>query len=157
MKDNFDKALDILTNTFGKDMTLPLATSTEGVPTIRYVDTYFFKDSFYIVTHRDSLKMKQIIQNENVSLCYRLHNFSGKAIDRGHPLLENNKEIRDILIKEFSTWYFQHNNEEDPKMCYLEIKLSKAFTYDNGLGYKIDFNEKKAEEFPFSLEIIPIT
>lgn len=66
MKEDFDKALDILTETFGKDMTLPLATSKDGVPTIRYVDTYFHKDSFYVVTHKDSLKMKQIIVNENV-------------------------------------------------------------------------------------------
>lgn len=91
------------------------------------------------------------------SLCYRLHNFSGKAIDIRHPLEENNKEIREVLIKEFSTWYFQHNDEEDPKMCYLQIKLEKAFTYGNGFGYMMDFAEKKAEKFPYSFEIVPKT
>ena len=156
MNEDYKNALDLLTHTFGKDMTLPLATANDNIPTIRYVDTYFYKDSFYIVTHQDSLKMKQIIKNENVSLCYRLHNFSGKAINMGHPLEENNKEIRELLIKEFSSWYFEHNNEEDPKMCYLQIKLTKAFTSGRKLGYRIDFDEEKVEKFPFNFDIIPI-
>ena len=156
MNEDYKNALDLLTRIFGKDMTLPLATSNDDVPTIRFVDAYFYIDSFYIVTHQDSLKMKQIMINENVSLCYRLHNFIGKAINRGHPLEENNKEIRELLIEEFSSWYFEHNNEEDPKMCYLQIKLKKAFTYGNKLGYRIDFEKENAEKIPFEFDIVPI-
>lgn len=57
----------------------------------------------------------------------------------------------------FKPWYFQHNNEEDENMCYIKIELKDGFFYKDGIGYKLNFKLKKAEQFSFNYDIIPMT
>ncbi len=74
----------------------------------------------------------------------------------GHPLKDENKIIRSKLIEVFSPWYFEHNDETDENMCYVKIEPDSGFFYKDGTGYKVDFNSKTAEEFPFEFDIVNI-
>ncbi|MGO2939536.1 MAG: hypothetical protein ACTIDA_03180 [Pseudolactococcus laudensis] len=49
-----------MTELFGKDCEMALATAKGNVPTVRYVDTYYQDSSFYIVTDENSQKAKDI-------------------------------------------------------------------------------------------------
>lgn len=154
---NYQKAMDKMTELFSKDYQFAMATASEDVPSVRFVDTYFDGAYFYIVTSSESQKAKAIIENSNIALCSSsLFRFHGKAENIGHPLSSENKLIREILTDVFSEWYFQHNDESDSTMCYLRIKPVNGFFHKDGLGYKIDFLEKSAEIFPFSFSPIII-
>ena len=54
------EAEKIMTERFGKDTVIALATSENGVPYVRYVNAYYEHGAFYIITHALSNKMKHI-------------------------------------------------------------------------------------------------
>lgn len=54
------EAETIMTQRFGKDTVIALATTENGVPSVRYVNGYYENGSFYVITHMRSYKMKQI-------------------------------------------------------------------------------------------------
>jgi len=143
MNKEFEKFNKKLVRQFGKDRNMALATSYEDVPSIRIVDTFYWNRSFYIVTHEASEKAKQIAKNKYVSLCTNTNEFQGEAYNIGHPLDESNKEIRDLLIDVYSNWYFEHNDESDPKMCYIEVKLTSANTLFNKVRYSVNFDTEE--------------
>ncbi len=150
-----EKINKIMNELFAKDYQFALATSYKNTPSIRYVDAYYYKQAFYIVTYNKSLKVKNIEQNNLVAMCSRKgYSFSAKAYNIGHPLDQNNQEIRNQLIKVFSSWYFKHNNESDPNMCYLKIVPTSGFIHHQNKGYKIDFINKQYNEFDFSFDTV---
>lgn len=142
---------------FGKDYQFALATTHGNIPSVRFIDAYYENESFYIVTHRKSQKVKEIHNNSHVSLTNRLYKFNGQAYDIGHPLDKKNKSIRERLIKVFQAWYFEHNNEDDEHMCYIEIKLADGFFYKDGTAYQVDFKNQLVKTFPFNFDIVPIS
>lgn len=149
----YQKSLEVLKELFGRDYTFVLATVHENIPSQRVVDTYYTEGTFWIVTYSNSNKVKELEENPNVSLCNNFYSFKGKAYNVGHPLQENNKEIREKLIKVFEPWYFAHNNEQDDNMCYVKFEPEEGFFHKDGTGYKVNFMEKTAAEFPFAPEI----
>lgn len=153
----YEKAMDIMNELFARDYQLAMATVKDNVPSIRFVDTFYEDGSFYVVTYSKSQKVQELKDNSQVALCNRLYRFSGNGYNIGHPLLEENKEIREKLIKIFEPWYFAHNNENDENMCYVRIGISEGFFYKDGIGYKVNFKKKEAEQFPFDIDIVPIS
>ena len=151
----YDNAISVMKEMFSKDYNFALATTKDDIPTVRFVDTYYYEGSFYIVTYSHMTKVKQIEANTNVELCNRLYRFSGKAFNIGHPLKPENKEIRDLLIKVFEPWYFAHNDENDERMCYIKIDIESGFYYKDKVGYQVDFIKKEVKHFPFEFDIIP--
>lgn len=151
---SYEKSLKVMEDLFGKDVFFSLATSHNDVPSIRMADVFYDNGSFWIVTNCKSNKVIDIKCNPNVALCNHLYRFKGKAYYAGHPLDENNKEIRNKLIKAFEPWYFAHNNENDENMCYIRVDLQEGFFFKDGTGYKVDFENKTTEEFPFNDYII---
>ena len=151
---NYDIAIKAMEKLFSRDYQFALATDVSGVPSLRFVDTYFDDGAFYIVTHANTNKVKEISVNPNVALCSRQgYSFKGKAYNIGHPLLPENAEIRSKLIKAFEAWYFKHNDENDD-ICILKIKPESGFFHKDGIGYKIDFVTKTVERFPFVFETV---
>lgn len=148
----YQRALSALAVLFAKDCQFSLATANDNMPSVRIVDTFYDDGSFYLVTYSKSRKVKEIEGNKNVALCSKLHSFSGAAYNIGHPLKHENSEVRAKLIEAFKTWYFEHNDEKDPAMCYVRIDLQKGFFYSEKLGYKVDFVEKNAAIVPFDFE-----
>ena len=151
---SYEKSLEVMNELFGKDVLFSLATSYDNIPSVRMVDIFYDSGSFWIVTYKNSNKANEIKLNPNVSLCKHLYRFKGRAYYSGHPLDEENKEIRDKLIEAFESWYFAHNNENDKNMCYIRVDLQEGFIHKDGTGYRIDFENKTAEGFPFSDYII---
>ena len=149
----YEKSLNVLDELFAKDYQFALATSNDNLPSVRFVDTFYYNGAFYIVTYAKSQKVKDIEKNPEISMCNKLYRFRGTARNIGHPLSEKNHAIRENLIKVFEPWYFAHNNENDENMCYVRIELKQGFFYKDGTGYKVDFEKRKAEEFPFAFDI----
>jgi general stress protein 26 len=155
--DVYEKAINVMNELFAKDYQFAMATVKDNVPSVRFVDTYFDNDSFYLVTYSKSQKVQELNINSEVSMCNKLYRFSGNAHNIGHPLLAENKTIREKLIKVFEPWYFEHNNENDENMCYVKIDLKLGSFYKDGTGYKVNFEKKEVEQFPFDFDIIPVS
>ncbi len=148
--DNYEKTLQTLNELFTKDYQFAMATVKDNKPSVRIVDTFFNDGSFYIVTYSKSQKVQELEENSQVSLCNELYRFSGNAYNIGHPLLVENRAIREKLIKVFEPWYFAHNNEN---MCYVKIELEEGFFYKKDkIGYKINFQLKEVEQFHHTLQ-----
>lgn len=151
---DFQNAVKSMQELFSRDYQFALATSSNDAPSLRFVDTYFDGENFYVVTYAFSQKVKEIAENPKIAICSRkMHSFSGKAYNIGHPLLPENSAIRKELIQVFEPWYFKHNNENDSNMCYIKIKPTKGFFHKNNIGYKIDFEKKTVDTFPFEFDI----
>ncbi|PHV72077.1 pyridoxamine 5-phosphate oxidase [Sporanaerobium hydrogeniformans] len=146
----YEKSIEVLTELFSKDCTFSLATVKGDMPAVRVVDAYYHKSMFWIVTYATTNKVKEVTANPKVALCNNLYSFKGKAFNVGHPLDKDNQEIREKLIEVFKPWYFAHNDENDENMCFVKVELEYGFFYKNGKGYKVNFIDKNAEEFPFT-------
>jgi len=155
--DTYEKALQVMNELFAKDSQFAMATVNGNTPSVRFVDTFFENGSFYVVTYSKSQKVQELKDNSQVSLCNKLYRFSGNANNIGHPLLLENRAIRENLIKVFEAWYFAHNNENDENMCYVKIEIKEGFFYKDGTGYKVNFQLKEVEQFPFDFDIIPVS
>lgn len=153
----YEKALYTMNELFAKDCQFAMATVKDNKPSVRVIDTFFEDNSFYVVTYSKSQKVRELEENSQVSLCNEFYRFSGNAYNIGHPLLVENRELREKLIKVFELWYFAHNNENDENMCYVKIELEEGFFYKDGIGYKVNFQLKEVEEFPFDLNTEPVS
>jgi general stress protein 26 len=150
----FEKALSVMDDLFGRDRQFSMATVKDGIPSVRFVDTYYEDGCMYIVTHAASRKVKDISHNPNVALCNSsLCRFRGLAVNIGHPLDSSNALVRQRLIEIFEPWYFAHNNEADPGMCYVKVELQSGFFHQDGIGYKIDFGKRTATASLFECDI----
>ncbi|MTK09986.1 MAG: pyridoxamine 5'-phosphate oxidase family protein [Hungatella sp.] len=152
----YEEGLGVLETLFARDYQFALATSNNNIPAVRFIDTFYDNGAFYIVTSQKSNKVKEIEQNPVVSLSKDLYRFTGFARNIGHPLLEENLKIREKLIKAFEPWYFAHNNENDENMCYIRVDLNQGLFYKDGTGFKVNFDNKTAEKFPFIFDIVKI-
>lgn len=148
----YEKSLQVLESLFGRDYLFALATAKDNVPSVRFIDTYYSDESFYVVTYGKSSKVLEIEQNAKISMCNHQYRFFGEAHNIGHPLNKENLAIREKLMKVFEPWYFLHNNEDDENMCYVKISLERGFFYKDGTGYQVDFKNKLATSFPFTYE-----
>lgn len=152
---DFENAIRAMKELFGRDYQFVLSTAKDNIPSSRMVDTFFDGESFYIVTYRLSQKAAEIEENPNISLYSRkMHFFSGKAYNIGHPLKNENAEVRSVLVKAFELWYFKHNDESDENMCYLKINPTIGSFHKDGTGYKINFIERTVQMIPFSFDTV---
>lgn len=150
---DYDKSQRVLRELFERDYTFVFATCSGNAPYQRVVDTCYWQGAFWIVTHGLSNKVKQLQGNPNVSLCNGFHIFEGTAVNAGHPLLPENKEIRLKLTEVFAPWYFEHNDEKDEQMCFVKMVPHTGFFHRDGTGYQVDFMSQTARLIPFSPQI----
>lgn len=130
----------ILTDRFGKDSLIALATVEDGIPHVRTVDAVYIDGAFYVVTYSLSGKCKQIAKNPTVAISGEWFTAHGVGENLGHVLLPENKEIMDILRTAFAAWYDNgHTNEADPNTCLLKINLTDGVLFSDGTRYEIDF------------------
>ena len=139
MKQN-EKTNRLLTERFGKDSLIALATVEDGIPHVRTVDAVYIDGAFYVVTYSLSGKMQQIAKNPTVAISGEWFTAHGIGENLGHVLLSENKEIMDLLRAAFTAWYDNgHTNEADPNTCLLKISLTDGVLFSNGTRYEIDF------------------
>ena len=129
---------DLLTERFGKDSLMALATTSGDTPHVRAVNAYYLDGAFYCVTHAGSNKMRQIDGNPIVGLCGEWFTGHGRAQSLGHVLHEENRTLMDILRSAFAAWYSNgHVNESDPETILLKIELTDGVLMKHGMRYEL--------------------
>lgn len=140
-KIKFTKALEIMTERFGHDTLISLATLDGNIPAVRIVNSYYENGAFYTVTYARSDKIKQIEANSKVAICGEWFTAHGVGENLGYVCNERNMEIATKLRKAFTEWYSNgHIDESDPNTIILRIRLTDAVLFSHGTRYDIDFN-----------------
>jgi general stress protein 26 len=140
---NSEKALSLMTERFGHDTLLSVATMDGDRPSVRIVDAYFENGAFYIVTYALSEKMKQIEKNPAVGVCGEWFTAHGIGENLGHVLIPQNADMMAKLHIAFAAWYDNgHTDESDPNTVLLCIRLTDGILFHNGTKYNIEFEEK---------------
>jgi len=146
-----EKANKILVKEFGKNRKMYMATSYKEMPRVMIKNMCYCEGSFYLVSMETSKLNCDINHNPKVSICTTasFHKFQGKAHNLGHPLKDENVQVREILISKMKDWYFDNYDETDDSLSLLQIKLECAFVYANKIGYNIDFRNNEIESHSF--------
>ena len=143
---NYENAINIMAERFGKDSLIAIATKDGERLYNRMVDAYYENGAFYISTYALSNKVKQIEVNPEVAVC-AVDWFSGHGVGKnlGWVLEPQNSEIRSKLRAAFE-WYDHANNEQDKNCCILEIRLTDGMLIKDhhAIRYQIDFENKSA-------------
>lgn len=136
----FTKALELMTQRFGHDTVLSLATLDGKTPAVRMVNSYYENGVFYTVTYALSNKIKQIETNPTVAVCGEWFTAHGIGESMGYIRAEHNTEIAAKLRQAFSAWYSNgHTDENDTNTIILRIRLTDAVLFNHGTRYDIDF------------------
>ena len=131
---------EILTERFGKDSIIALATAVDNMPYVRNVDAFYEDGAFYVLTHGLSGKMKQIEQNPAVAVAGEWFTAHGIAVNLGYFGKEDHARIANKMKQVFSAWIENgHNNFSDVNTCILRIQLTNGVLFSNGTRYEIDF------------------
>jgi len=140
------KALSLMTERFGHDTLLSIATMDGNRPAVRIVNSYYEDGAFYTVTYALSNKMKQIQKNPEVAICGEWFTAHGIGEDLGYVRNEKNAEIISKLRIVFAEWYDNgHTNENDPNTCLLRVKLTDGVLFHNGVKYEINFTGEESD------------
>lgn len=127
---------------FGRDMIIALATVAEGAPHVRNVDAYYEDGTFYVITYALSNKMEQIAKNSAVAVAGEWFTGHGRGENLGYFCKSENAEIAGKLRKAFSAWIDNgHNDFSDENTCILAIRLTDGLLYAGGGCYEIDFTK----------------
>lgn len=125
---------------FRKDNIIALATATDNMPSVRYVNAYYERGAFYIITYALTNKMKQIEKNSSVSIAGDWFTATGKGVNLGWFGKEENKEMAEKLRKVFAEWIDNgHNNFADENTIILCVQLEHGVLFSRGTRYEIDF------------------
>lgn len=136
------KALSILTERFGHDTLISLATMDGTRPSVRVVNSYYEDGSFYTVTYAQSNKMRQIQISPEVAICGEWFTGHGTGENLGYVRNAQNAEIMAKLRAVFAEWYDNgHTDENDPNTCLLRIRLTDGVLFNNGTKYEMDFTD----------------
>lgn len=121
MKKLNEDAEKIMTERFGKDTIIALATEENKVPFVRYVNAYYENGAFYIITYALSNKMKHIENNSNVAIAGEWFTAHGKGVNLGYFGKEENHMMAEKLKNVFAGWIDNgHNNFVDENTIYLK-------------------------------------
>ncbi len=132
----------IMEERFGKDSIIALATTCENIPYVRYVNAYYEKGAFYIITYGLSNKMKQIAQNPTVSIAGDWFTAQGTGVNSGYFGKPENAEMAEKLRGVFAEWIDNgHNNFADENTCILKVELTEGVLFSHGKRYHIDFSK----------------
>lgn len=137
---NMTAALAILTERFGQDTLLSLATLSGTAPAVRIVNSYYEDGCFYVITHGLSGKMQQIQANPQVAVCGEWFTAQGVGENLGHVCAADNAALASKLRAAFAAWYDNgHTDESDPNTCILRVRLTHGVLLSHGTRYDLDF------------------
>lgn len=134
-------ARQIMNERFGHDSVISLATVDEnGLACVRNVNAYYEDGCFYVVTHAQSGKIRQIAREPHVAICGDWFTACGTGENIGHILRPENAVIAEKLRAAFSEWYHNgHVDESDENTVILRIRLQSGVLMNHGTRYAIDF------------------
>lgn len=133
---------NIMKERFGKDNIVALATVGDGEPYVRYVNAYYEDGAFYIITYALSNKMRQLEQNQTVSIAGDWFTAKGKGESIGYFGKPENAEMAAKLREVFAEWIDNgHNNFADENTIILKVELIEGVLFSQGKRYHIDFTK----------------
>ena len=131
------KAEIVMTERFGKDTVIALATIENEVPDVRYVNAYYEQGTFYVITHALSKKMRQIAKHSIVAIAGEWFTAQGKGSSLGYFGKEENHEIAEKLKNVFAEWIENgHFDFTDEHTIILRIELTSGLLLSHGTKYK---------------------
>lgn len=126
-----------LAERFGKDSVIALATISNNMPHVRYVDAYYEDGAFYVITYALSDKMKHIEKNPAVAIAGDWFTAHGIGVDLGYFGKEENRLIAEKLKNAFAEWIDNgHNNFDDENTIILRIELTDGLMLSDGTRYE---------------------
>ncbi|GHV36291.1 hypothetical protein FACS18949_15530 [Clostridia bacterium] len=144
----FDEASAIVSERFGHDTLISVATVDGDFPSVRTVNAYYADGVFYSVTYALSNKMKHIKKNPRVAVCGEWFTAHGVGENLGHIRADENTDIAAKLREVFAAWYDNgHTDESDSNTCILRIRLTDGVIFKDGAKYEIvDFDKQQARK-----------
>ena len=137
MKKLSPEAEKIMMERFGKDTVIALATVENEVPYVRYVNAYYEKGAFYIITYALSNKMKHMENNPTIAIAGEWFTAHGKGVNLGYWGKEENRLIAEKLKNAFSEWIDNgHNNFNDENTIILCVELVDGLLLSHGTKYE---------------------
>ena len=142
MADLKREAEDILSERFGRDSVISLATAEENMPHVRSVNAFYEDGAFYILTYALSGKMKQLEKNPAAALCGEWFTAHGIAENLGYIGKAENEAIAKRMKTLFAGWLNNgHVDLEDEHTCILKIRLTDGVLFSHGTRYELKFEE----------------
>ena len=130
----------ILQQRFGRDNVMALATTADGAPQVRCVNAFYQDGAFYIITHAQSGKMRQIARDPRAALCGEWVTAHGTAENLGYFGRPENADIAAALRRAFAAWIDNgHNDFSDENTCILRVRLTDGVLFHAGQRYEMDF------------------
>ena len=131
------EAEKIMIERFGKDAVIALATTENGIPSVRYVDAFYENGAFYVITYALSNKMKHIKNNPIVAIAGEWFTAHGKGINLGYFGKPENKAIAEKLKIAFAGWIDNgHVNFDDENTIILRSELTDGLLLSHGTRYE---------------------
>lgn len=138
MKEFSQETERIMTERFGKDTVIALATTENETPYVRYVDAYYEHGAFYIITHGLSNKMKHIKNNPVVAIAGEWFTAHGRGVSLGYFGKQENCVMAEKLKKVFAGWIDNgHNNFDDENTIILRVELTDGLLLSHGTRYEL--------------------
>ncbi len=135
----FEEVFKIVKEKYQNDTILLVVTAEDNVPSVRSVDSFFYEDSFWVVTDLSCNYVKQIQKNPKVMISDGGHNrFWCDAVITGHPLDSVNLSIREVYLQVFHHWYKEVNNEALKTVCFIKATPYKGYVHKDKLGYRFN-------------------
>lgn len=132
------EAEEIMTERFGKNTVIALATLDNHIPCVRYVNAFYENGAFYIITHALSNKMKQIEDCPVVGIAGEWFTGHGKGISLGYFGNEENSWIAGKLKKAFAEWIDNgHTDFDDENTIILCLELTDGKLLSHGKKYEL--------------------
>ena len=139
MKNWNDQAERIMTERFGKDTVISLATVENGIPYVRYVNAYYENYCFYTITYALSNKIRQIEKNPVIAIAGEWFTAHGQGTDLGFFGKEENIEIAAKLKTAFAAWIDNgHSDLNDRNTVILCVELTDAVLLSHGTRYELN-------------------
>lgn len=126
----------LLSERFGKDTVVALATIENDAPRVRYVNAYYEKGAFYIITYALSDKLRQLEKNPSAAIAGEWFTAQGRGENLGWFGSRENREIADKLRKAFAAWIDNgHNDFNDKNTVILRVELTGGLLMSHGRRY----------------------
>ena len=126
----------LLSERFGKDTVVALATIENDAPRVRYVNAYYENGAFYIITYALSDKLRQLEKNPSAEIAGEWFTAQGRGENLGWFGSRENREIADKLRTAFAAWIDNgHNDFNDKNTVILRVELTGGLLMSHGRRY----------------------
>ena len=127
-----------MTERFGKDTVIALATVENGIPYVRNVNAYYEDGAFYVITYALSNKMKQLEKNPVAAISGEWFTAHGNGVSLGYFGKKEIAVMAEKLRQVFAEWIDNgHTNFADENTVILRIELTDGLLLYYGTDYVI--------------------